>query len=186
MHTKLMRRWLSATEKKSFAALRAKSPNGDRTHTGPLADDQIWRASIHAARGAFDDEILCGVAAFCRHDVKGGADLWLCVEPDWRRQGIGTALLLDCLLAAREQNFDTLRLVFARNNWPMRRIAMKLKAKLDTSWDQMEAQIAVQSRSWNSLTLPPTALPSTDVMVRPRIGAQESRKGRGAGYAELG
>jgi GNAT superfamily N-acetyltransferase len=47
------------------------------------------------------------------------------VDPRWRRRGIATALLRASLRWARSSGIDTLRMVFARSNWPMRKLASK-------------------------------------------------------------
>jgi GNAT superfamily N-acetyltransferase len=67
------------------------------------------------------------------------------VDQNWRRQGLGTALIQSALQWASSQQLEVVRLTFSRANWPMRHLAHKLNARLDVLLDELCADITVGS-----------------------------------------
>ena len=64
-------------------------------------------------------------------------------DANWRRRGIGSALLESGTRWAEQASVATLRMVGSRNNWPMRQLAHKVGARLDFDLDEIFADIAV-------------------------------------------
>lgn len=71
------------------------------------------------------------------------AEASLVVDPHWRRQGYGRALLDAALSWAVWNAVTTIRLNFARHNWPMRRLVADAGARLNIAHDEICAEIAV-------------------------------------------
>ena len=65
------------------------------------------------------------------------------IDADWRRLGLGSALLEAATRWAQQAGVATLRMVISRNNWPMRQLAHKVGARLDFDLDEIFADIAV-------------------------------------------
>lgn len=65
------------------------------------------------------------------------------VDPRWRRRGIATALLRASLRWARSSGIDTLRMVFSRSNWPMRKLASKGTANFTVLDGEISADLCV-------------------------------------------
>ena len=71
------------------------------------------------------------------------AEAALVVDPRWRRLGFGRALLDAAVSWAVWNAVATIRLTFARHNWPMRRLVAGADARLDIALDEICAEIAV-------------------------------------------
>src|ERR687883_681015 len=78
-----------------------------------------------------DAACIIGIAADGR--LRGVLELYSCapqahceaalvVEPAWRRRGLGTALLRAAMRHAGEGALGPIRLIFTRDNWPMRKL----------------------------------------------------------------
>jgi GNAT superfamily N-acetyltransferase len=52
--------------------------------------------------------------------LHGDAEVAFAVDADWRRLGLGSALLEAATRWAEHAGVVTLRMVISRNNWPMR------------------------------------------------------------------
>src|SRR6516162_4167631 len=92
--------------------------------------------------GAFDADRLIGVVeVFAARD--GVAEVAFAIDADWRRLGLGSALLEAATRWAQQAGVATLRMVISRNNWPMRQLAHKVGARLDFDLDEIFADIAV-------------------------------------------
>ena len=76
---------------------------------------------------------------------EGHAEITLFVDAKWRRQGIGTMLLQAAMEWAAQHRASALRLVCARTDWPMRRLAEKFGARLDLVLGQIVADIRLGS-----------------------------------------
>lgn len=63
------------------------------------------------------------------------------IEPEWRKQGVGTELMRLVIRAARARCCTTLYLTFLAGNVPMRRIAAKFGAEIETDRSEAAAQL---------------------------------------------
>jgi len=96
--------------------------------------------------GAFVDDTLRGVVEAYDVDASGAVEAAFLVERDWRRRGLGTALMHAAMQWARENDRRTLCMMFSRCNWPMRKLASNTQARLDLSLDEISAHVAIASR----------------------------------------
>jgi GNAT superfamily N-acetyltransferase len=71
------------------------------------------------------------------------AEVAFAVDADWRRQGLGSALLEAATCWAELAGVATLRMLISRNNWPMRQLAHKAGARLDFDLDEIRADVPV-------------------------------------------
>jgi GNAT superfamily N-acetyltransferase len=97
----------------------------------------IWSA------GAFVDYRLRGLVEGRRGSNSSIIEVSLVVEPAWRRWGIGGALLRAATGRAKATGAATLRIIFPRHDWSMRRLASKANARLDMVLNEMSADIAL-------------------------------------------
>ena len=114
----------------------------------PASDARLQRYAKEAAAraaymaGAFDADRLIGVVevfAIC----DGVAELAFVIDGDWRRRGLGSALLEAATRWAEQAGIATLRMFISRNNWPMRQLAHKAGARLDFDLDEIRADVSV-------------------------------------------
>lgn len=92
--------------------------------------------------GAFDAGRLIGVVeVFATCD--GVAEVAFAIDGDWRRQGLGSALLEAATCWAELAGIATLRMFISRHNWPMRQLAHKAGARLDLDLDEIRADVSV-------------------------------------------
>jgi GNAT superfamily N-acetyltransferase len=90
--------------------------------------------------GAFDAGRLIGVVeVFTARN--GVAEIAFAIDADWRRQGLGSALLEAAKRWAEQAGVAILRMVISRNNWPMRQLAHKAGARFDL--DEIFADVSV-------------------------------------------
>jgi GNAT superfamily N-acetyltransferase len=117
-----------------------------------LGDDGIVRHARRALReaawvaGLSVDGELCGLVELYETCEPGAVEAAFAVTKCWRRQGVGTALLFAAIEWARRSHHASLRMIFARGNWPMRRLAGKAEASLDLALDKLIASIAIGRR----------------------------------------
>ena len=95
--------------------------------------------------GAFVEGQLQGLVEFCRTGVPGHSEVALVVAPHWRRKGLGWALLRAAMRLGLQAHARSIRMIFPRTNWPMRKIARKSNAQLDLVLDQIHAVVALTS-----------------------------------------
>jgi len=95
--------------------------------------------------GAFVEGQLQGLLELCRAGVPGHSEVALVVAPHWRRKGLGWALLRGAMRFGLQAHARSIRMVFPRTNWPMRKIARKANAQLDLAFDQIHAIVALTS-----------------------------------------
>ena len=69
------------------------------------------------------------------------AEVALVVEKSWRQRGLGWAMLSEAGRSADTAGTQTLRLIFSRHNWPMRKLASKAQARIDLDLDEICADI---------------------------------------------
>jgi len=104
------------------------------------AKEAVARAAYMA--GAFDAGRLIGVVeAFAISDRV--VEVAFAVDADWRRRGLGLALLEAATRWAEQAGIATLRMSISRNNWPMRQLAHKVGARLDFDLDEICADVSV-------------------------------------------
>jgi GNAT superfamily N-acetyltransferase len=92
--------------------------------------------------GVFAQGRIIGVVEVFEASRDGIAEVAFAVAADWRRQGIGSDLLVAVRRWAEQSGIRTLRMVISRNNWPMRQFAHKAGARLDLDLDEILADIA--------------------------------------------
>jgi GNAT superfamily N-acetyltransferase len=94
--------------------------------------------------GAFVDEHLRGIVEI--YDSGSGAysEAMLVVEKEWRRRGLGWELLQAAMKMSGDINVNVLRVIFHRNNWPMRKLADKAGGTFDISLDEIAVGIPLR------------------------------------------
>lgn len=108
------------------------------------------RTALQAASstlGIFLNEKLAGAAEIYRCGDTGAYEVSLVVDRPLRKRGLGWTLLSSATAWARDADADSVRLVFSRHNWPMRRLAARACAKLDLSLDELNAEIRLRPQS---------------------------------------
>ena len=110
--------------------------------------------------GCFPDGRLRGLAELIPAAPSPGQSPWpraaelaLSVERDFQDQGIGSALLRQTLLAARNRLIGPVRMICLPENKKMQRIALKFGARLDSGDGQTEGRILLPLPSHRSRTL---------------------------------
>jgi GNAT superfamily N-acetyltransferase len=103
----------------------------------PASPDVRWMAGVYLA-----DE-LTSLVRLRDGSLEGQVETTLFVDAKWRRQGIGTLLLEAAMDWALQHQASALRLVCARTDWPMRRLAEKFGARLDLVLGQIVADIPI-------------------------------------------
>jgi GNAT superfamily N-acetyltransferase len=92
--------------------------------------------------GALDAGRLIGVVeVFATRN--GVAEVAFAIDADWRRRGLGFALLEAATRWAEQAGVAALRMFISRNNWPMRQLAHKAGARLAFDLDEICADIAI-------------------------------------------
>jgi GNAT superfamily N-acetyltransferase len=74
------------------------------------------------------------------------AEAAIVVEREWRGRGIGSALLREAMHWAVNADVSQLRMMFARDNWPMRKMASNAGARFDLVLNEIIA--AVDMEAW--------------------------------------
>ncbi|WP_426424320.1 GNAT family N-acetyltransferase [Bradyrhizobium genosp. A] len=117
--------------------------------SGVLGDHVIVQHAQYAVTeaawiaGAFVGNELCGTVELYEARDPLEIEAAFAVAGAWRRQGIGTALLLAALQWAQRSRRARLQMVFSRRNWAMRRLVGKAGASLDLALDEFVASVAV-------------------------------------------
>jgi GNAT superfamily N-acetyltransferase len=93
--------------------------------------------------GAFPDDRLRGVVEIHGEGPQAFAEAAFVVEPQWRRRGLGWALLRAAIEVASEAQANSLRMIFCRHNWPMRKLASKANGRLDVVLDELSVDVAL-------------------------------------------
>jgi GNAT superfamily N-acetyltransferase len=132
-----------------FALLRGLDKSARINRFGhPASDARVQGYAKEAIAGAaymagaFDAGRLIGVVeVFATCD--GVAEVAFAIDADWRRQGLGSALLEAATCWAELAGIATLRMFISRNNWPMRQLAHKAGARFDFELDEIRADVSV-------------------------------------------
>jgi GNAT superfamily N-acetyltransferase len=93
--------------------------------------------------GAVVEGQIQGLLEFCRTGMPGHSEVALVVAPHWRRKGLGWALLRGAMRLGLQTRAPSIRMIFPRTNWPMRKIARKANAQLDLIFDQIHAVVGL-------------------------------------------
>jgi GNAT superfamily N-acetyltransferase len=113
-----------------------------------VSDESLLRHVNYALTKAFriigarKDKKLCGLVELYESN-SGWVEAAFVVDQAWRRQGIASTLLRAAKEAATEIDIEVLRMIFPRDNWPMRQLANKANAKFDMVLDELSAEVAV-------------------------------------------
>jgi GNAT superfamily N-acetyltransferase len=113
------------------------------------SDNFLARHCKHAMTHA-----ICVAGAFIGGRIRGVAEVYgafpndyveaaFVVEKDWRRQGLGWALLCATAQIAADSKAAKLRLIFSRHDWAMRRLAAKSGGRLDFILGEMCVDLPV-------------------------------------------
>jgi GNAT superfamily N-acetyltransferase len=144
-------RTLGAEDESAFRALLLGLDDASRLSRfcGVISDDGIAWHTRQALRGTawlaglFVDGELCGVVELYKTRYPDDLEAAFAVADRWRRLGLGTALLFAALEWARHTRRATLRMIFSRTNWPMRRLASKAEPTFDLALDEFIASVAI-------------------------------------------
>jgi GNAT superfamily N-acetyltransferase len=101
--------------------------------------------------GAFIGERIRGVVEIYGGEPSAYFEAAFVVEREWRRLGLGWGLLQAAIQKASGCEANTLRMVFSRHNWPMRKLASKASAKLDIVLDEMCVDVLLDGSTKISL-----------------------------------
>jgi GNAT superfamily N-acetyltransferase len=116
------------------------------TAVGGVDRSTCARDEAVRAFGAFVGSRLLGLLKI----YKGGAghvEVALIVERRWQNKGVGWALLSAAMEWRRQSDTQSMRLIFSRNNWPMRAIARKAGAQFNLVFGEIHADIAIAPAS---------------------------------------
>ncbi len=91
--------------------------------------------------GIFIGHKLAGVAEIYRCHNTDKYEVLLVVDRPLRKRGLGWNLLSCSMQWALSANAESLRLIIPRHNWAMRKLAMRARATLDLSRDELNAEI---------------------------------------------
>lgn len=119
-----------------------------------VADDFVERYSLRSSAienvlyGFFDDDGILRAVGELRPlspphllGVGGEMEAAFSVEPGWRKRGVASELMARVIRAARVRCCTTLYLSFLTGNVPMRRLAMKFGARIETDHSESAATI---------------------------------------------
>jgi GNAT superfamily N-acetyltransferase len=117
---------------------------------GHAAADELL--CLHADKALQDTRSTVGV--FIDRTLRGVLELYpyapapilegaIVVEQGWRRRGLGSALLRAGLGLACSAREHSIRLIFTRDNRPMRKLATNADARIDIVLDELCADIPI-------------------------------------------
>ena len=87
--------------------------------------------------GALVEGRVRGISEIYGYGRHEHAEAAFVVEQNWRRQGLGLALLRAAIQIAAQAWSSTLRIICSRDNWPMRRLGSKANGKFDILLDEL-------------------------------------------------
>jgi GNAT superfamily N-acetyltransferase len=100
-------------------------------------------ATANWSAGAFINQRLRGFVEGRDSGNPNFVEVSLVVEPAWRRRGLGEALLEAAIRWGKASGRSTLRMIFSRHDWPMRKLASKANAQFDMVLDRMWADVTL-------------------------------------------
>jgi GNAT superfamily N-acetyltransferase len=100
-------------------------------------------ASAAFIAGVFAQGRIIGVVEVFEPSRDGVAEAAFAVATNWRRQRVGSDLLVVARQWAEQFGIRTLRMFISSNNWPMRQFAHNAGARLDFDLNEISADIAV-------------------------------------------
>jgi GNAT superfamily N-acetyltransferase len=137
-------------EAELYRLLLGLEPSGRCSRFNQAVDDaylakhaQLALATADWIVGAFIDEHLRGVVEIYDAGPHGYAEAAFVVEQDWRRRGVGWALLRAAMQIAADSKTNSLRVIFSRHNWAMRKLASKASGKFDMVLDEISVDISL-------------------------------------------
>jgi GNAT superfamily N-acetyltransferase len=159
IHQPLIRQ-LGARHEADFQSLllRIDKPSCSLRFNGTIGDECLVRHSRCAfsnaawIAGAFVDEGLRGAVEVYDIGDSRAVEAAFVVEQEWRRRGLGSALLKAAIQWAAKTDRIMLRMVFSRCNWPMRKLASNAQARLDLGFDEITADVAIGPAPHSALT----------------------------------
>jgi GNAT superfamily N-acetyltransferase len=95
--------------------------------------------------GAFEHGCLRGVVEIYSDKPDGNAEAAFVVEQVSRRRGLGAALLEAAMQIAADGKTCTIRMMFSRHNWPMRKLASKAGGRLDVIFDSISVEVDLRT-----------------------------------------
>ena len=101
---------------------------------GPFALTKTLTTASWTA-GAFVDQCLRGLVEGRESRDPRLVEVSLVVEPAWRGRGLGEALLEAAICWGKASGRSTLRMIFPRHDWSMRKLASKANAQFDMVLD---------------------------------------------------
>jgi GNAT superfamily N-acetyltransferase len=116
---------------------------GSASRTPPVSTTRSYITRLGREHEAQLCALLCGLDNSARINRFG--QVAFAIDANWRRRGIGSALLEAATRWAEQASVGTLRMVISRNNWPMRQLANQAGARLDYDLDEIFADIAIAS-----------------------------------------
>jgi GNAT superfamily N-acetyltransferase len=121
-----------------------------RHRVGPLTRDDCLNEHANCALataprifGVFVGESLQGVLELYDGEAPGHVDVIFVVERPWRNKGLDWALLGAAMEWVRQSETRSIRMIFSRDNWPMRALAHRANAQLSLAFDEISACINV-------------------------------------------
>jgi GNAT superfamily N-acetyltransferase len=93
--------------------------------------------------GAFVNQRLRGLVEGRDTEDPSFVEISLVVEPAWRRRGLGGALLEAAICWGQASGRSTLRMIFSRHDWSMRKLASKANSQFDIVLGRMSADVSL-------------------------------------------
>ncbi|MCK1757763.1 GNAT family N-acetyltransferase [Bradyrhizobium sp. 137] len=96
--------------------------------------------------GIFSEQRLRGMLELYRRGGSDVMELLMVVERGSRRRGMGSRLLNASMLHALNMDARSVDLIYASDNWPMRRLVQRAGARIDLAFGTFRARIDLAQR----------------------------------------
>jgi GNAT superfamily N-acetyltransferase len=141
--------WLTEAAKYEEHLLRLDQASRRSRFSGGVSDEFIRRYAQQALtldaviHGFFVDGVLRGAAELraVRSDTDADAEAAFSIETPWQSHGVGTALLEQTLLAARNRGMRTLHMICLAENTRMQQLAKKFDAQLTFEYGSVVGEV---------------------------------------------